>query len=284
MERRSMPDQDRWIVDLSAVRDSDVGGGGGGAFRADRVASAALWNRSSPRGRPPPLHRSRGRLRGCFPRRGSGNDVEEQRRSRRDRARYYQKEHSAWSWPREDTRPFQGKRQSSRIRESAQRVPDESTALVFQRRSDDIRERKEAARISRYSVSWKRIDRGERKGKTLPSLFVLPRGEGSGSRDCRSRNASTVASRAYDRSIFFSTFRIGRVALSRSIVVPSSVDKIDRPYKNTIGGLAKLEMARTRRYSRRFLVDRGSCFQSWTRIGIFIGRKNSDAHLFLPGS
>lgn len=127
MERRSMPDQDRWIVDLSAVRDSDVGGGGGGAFRADRVASAALWNRSSPRGRPPPLHRSRGRLRGCFPRRGSGNDVEEQRRSRRDRARYYQKEHSAWSWPREDTRPFQG--ESSRFPSSFFPSPFRSVSL-----------------------------------------------------------------------------------------------------------------------------------------------------------
>ena len=127
MERRSMPDQDRWIVDLSAVRDSDVGGGGGGAFRADRVASAALWNRSSPRGRPPPLHRSRGRLRGCFPRRGSGNDVEEQRRSRRDRARYYQKEHSAWSWPREDTRPFQG--ETSRFPSSFFPSPFSSVSL-----------------------------------------------------------------------------------------------------------------------------------------------------------
>lgn len=134
------------------------------------------------------------------------------------------------------------------------------------------------------SISWKRIDRDERKGKTLPSLFVLPRGEGSGSRHCRSRNASTVAPRAYDRPILFPTFRIGRVALSRSIVVPSSVDKVDRSYKNTVGGLAKLEMARTRRYSRCFLVDRGSRFQSWTRIGIFIGRRNGDAHLFLSGS
>lgn len=99
------PGGDRsWIADPSVVRDSDVGGGGGGAFRADRVARSALWNRSpGTRGRPPPLHRSRGRLRGCFPRRGSG--VEERRR---DRARYYQEEHSAWSRPREDTRPFQG--------------------------------------------------------------------------------------------------------------------------------------------------------------------------------
>lgn len=155
-------DQDRWIIDLSVIRDSDVGGGGGGAFRADRVARAALRNRSSPRGRPPPLHRSRGRLRGCFPRRGSSNGVEEHRRSRRDRARYYQEEHSAWSWPREDTRPFQG--ESSRFPSSffPSRPDSPPLSLAVKTYSTGDHDRKIKSRGARRGVERVRSAR-ERK-------------------------------------------------------------------------------------------------------------------------